>query len=68
MRHALVARGGTEPWLRSRVPLLYAGETLLAVGNTWIAAGSAALPGEAGLAVRWLRRTRHKPESRAPEL
>ena len=59
---------GTEPWLRSRVPLLYAAGTLLAVGDNWIAAGSAALPGEAGLEVRWLRTARHKPDSRAPEV
>ena len=59
---------GTEPWLRSRVPLLYTGRTLLAVGDRWIAAGSAAQPGEAGLASRWLRTTLHKPDSRAPEM
>ncbi len=58
---------GIEPWLRSRVPLLYAGATLLAVGDAWIAAGSAALPGEAGLAVRWLRSFLHKPDSCAAE-
>lgn len=59
---------GTEPWLRGRVPLLYSAGTLLAVGDAWIAAGSAARPGEAGMAVRWLRSPLHKPGTRAPEM
>lgn len=59
---------GTEPWVRNRVPLLYAAGTLLAVGDRWIAAGSAALPGEHGFALRWQRTGLHKAVPGGPEV
>lgn len=39
---------GVEPWLRARLPLVYAGEQLLAVGERWVAAGVEARPGTPG--------------------
>lgn len=44
---------GVEPWLRSRVPLLYSGQTLLAVGNYWVAAEAAAAAGTRGHRLAW---------------
>ena len=41
------------PWMRPRVPLLYSGETLVAVADLWLAADCAA-PG--GYRVRWDKR------------
>jgi len=38
------------PWMRQRIPLLYAGGSLVAVGDLWIAAAAAA---EGGFKVRW---------------
>ena len=38
------------PWMRDRIPLLYSGDKLIAVGDFWIAAEAAA---ENGIAVRW---------------
>jgi tRNA(Ile)-lysidine synthase len=42
------------PWLRGRLPLLYAGRELLAVAGLFACEPHAALPGEAGLRVEWL--------------
>lgn len=42
-----------EPWLRDLVPLVYSGETLVAVGDLWICAGYAALAGEAAFKLEW---------------
>lgn len=42
---------GVFPWLREALPLLYAGEDLVAVADLWIAAESAASP---GYEVRWI--------------
>jgi tRNA(Ile)-lysidine synthase len=44
-----------EPWLRSRIPMVYCGGRLLAVGDRWIAAGSAATGHEAGYVIHWTR-------------
>jgi len=41
---------GIVPWMRDRVPLVYVGDKLVAVGDLWVAAGAAASP---GVAVRW---------------
>jgi tRNA(Ile)-lysidine synthase len=49
----LLQERGVVPWMRERIPLLYAGETLVAVADLWIAAEFAAPPGVAGLRVRW---------------
>ena len=34
----LLQEDGVVPWMRQRIPLLYSGENLLAVGDLWIAA------------------------------
>ena len=44
---------GVVPWMRERVPLLYAGERLAAVADLWVAAEFTARDGHA---VRWLDR------------
>ena len=41
---------GVVPWMRAHIPLLYRGERLVAVGDLWVAADSAASP---GVALRW---------------
>ena len=41
------------PWWRERLPLVYAGKQLVAVGDLWIAAEFATAPGEPGLALVW---------------
>ena len=35
------------PWMRERLPLIYAGEKLVAVADLWIAADAASEPGMA---------------------
>lgn len=44
---------GVVPWMRDRLPLLYAGSDLVAVADIWLAAGAIA---ERGYAVRWTER------------
>lgn len=44
---------GVVPWMRDRLPLLYAGSDLVAVADIWLAAGATA---ERGYAVRWTER------------
>jgi len=44
---------GIVPWMRDRLPLVYSGERLLAVGDLWLAEDAAARP---GVAVRWIGR------------
>lgn len=46
----LLQEHGVHPWMRDALPLLYAGEELVAVADLWIAAGTAATP---GYAVHW---------------
>ena len=46
----LLQEEGIVPWMRDRVPLVYAGDDLVAVGDLWIAAGAATSP---GVAVQW---------------
>ena len=41
------------PWLRNKVPLLYVGDQLIAVGDLWICEGWAAGAGEKGLEITW---------------
>ena len=41
----LLQEEGVVPWMRDRVPLVYAGDHLVAVGDLWIAAGAASSPG-----------------------
>ena len=46
----LLQEKGVVPWMRDRLPLIYAGDQLVAVADVWIAAGAA---GEPGSAVYW---------------
>ncbi len=41
----LLQEEGVVPWMRDRVPIIYSGEQLVAVGDLWIAADAAASPG-----------------------
>jgi tRNA(Ile)-lysidine synthase len=41
------------PWWRGRLPLIYAGDRLVAVGDLWVNADDCAREGEAGLRVVW---------------
>ena len=41
------------PWERERLPLLYAGERLVALAGRWVAGDFAAASGEAGWRIRW---------------
>ena len=41
---------GVVPWMRDRLPLVYAGDELVAVADLWVAAGATSEP---GTAVRW---------------
>jgi tRNA(Ile)-lysidine synthase len=55
---------GVVPWMRERVPLLYRGDELAAIGDLWIGADAAGAPAsEPRWRVRW---TQH-PILRAPE-
>jgi tRNA(Ile)-lysidine synthase len=49
----LLQEEGVVPWMRDRLPLLYAGERLVAVGDLWLASDAATKP---GVAVRWTGR------------
>ena len=44
---------GIVPWMRAHVPLLYAGDQLVAVGDLWLAADAAAAPDDSGYRVVW---------------
>lgn len=41
---------GVVPWMRERLPLVFAGDELVAVADLWVAAGASSEP---GTAVRW---------------
>jgi tRNA(Ile)-lysidine synthase len=49
----LLQEQGVVPWMRQNLPLLYAGETLVAVADLWIAADCAR---DDGFRVRWRRK------------
>jgi tRNA(Ile)-lysidine synthase len=49
----LLQQEGILPWMRDRLPLLYADNELVAVADLWVAAGCAA---QQGLIVNWQRR------------
>jgi tRNA(Ile)-lysidine synthase len=49
----LLQEAGIVPWMRDRLPLIYSGERLVAVGDLWLADDAAARP---GVAVRWINR------------
>ncbi|HEX7764600.1 MAG TPA: tRNA lysidine(34) synthetase TilS [Cellvibrio sp.] len=42
-----------EPWLRDGLPLVYSGDTLVAVGDLWVCSGYTAEAGEQGLHLQW---------------
>jgi tRNA(Ile)-lysidine synthase len=44
---------GVLPWLRDALPMIYAGETLIAVGDLWQDARSSVAAGETGLGCVW---------------
>jgi tRNA(Ile)-lysidine synthase len=46
----LLQEEGVVPWIRDRLPLVYADEQLVAVGDLWIASNAVSEP---GIAVRW---------------
>jgi tRNA(Ile)-lysidine synthase len=46
----LLQETGVVPWMRGRVPLVFAGETLVAVGDLWISANHTSTD---GLAITW---------------
>ena len=46
----LLQEEGVVPWMRDRLPLLYAGDQLVAVADLWIAADAVSKP---GFGVRW---------------
>ena len=49
----LLQEEGIVPWMRDRVPLIYSGDELVAVGDLWVAAEAAASP---GVGIRWTDR------------
>lgn len=42
-----------EPWLRDRVPLVFSGDNLVAVGDLWVCADFVAAENEAGYSLIW---------------
>ncbi len=46
----LLQQEGVVPWMRDRLPLVYAGDELIAVGDLWLAAAAVSEP---GVALRW---------------
>jgi len=49
----LLQEAGVLPWMRARIPLIYAGDALVAVGDLWLAEGAVH---EKGYAPRWRNR------------
>ena len=49
----LLQQEGVLPWMRARLPLLYANDRLIAVADLWVAADCVSTP---GYAVRWHER------------
>ena len=49
----LLQEGGVLPWMRGALPLLYAGDELIAIADIWVAEGWQAAAGEAGYTVDW---------------
>ena len=55
-RHSLknlFQEAGVPPWLRDRIPLLWAGDQLAAVGDAWVDAAWQAAPGQRGTVIEW---------------
>ena len=49
----LLQEEGVVPWMRDQIPLVFAGEDLVAVGDLWFAADAVSEP---GTAIRWQNR------------
>jgi len=49
----LLQETGIVPWMRDRLPLVYSGDRLIAVGDLWLAENAVTRP---GVAVRWIDR------------
>jgi tRNA(Ile)-lysidine synthase len=49
----LLQESAVPPWLRERVPLIYVGDELAAVGDLFICEGFQADAGEAGVEIEW---------------
>ena len=49
----MLQEAGVVPWMRERVPLVYAPGGLAAVADLWYEHGNAAQPGEPGLRIEW---------------
>jgi tRNA(Ile)-lysidine synthase len=49
----LLQESDIVPWMRRHIPLVYAGEQLLAVGDIWVNADFAAAAGEPGRVILW---------------
>ena len=49
----LLQEANVLPWWRDRLPLVFAGEALVAVADLWISAEFAASEGEAGVCIVW---------------
>ena len=52
------------PWMRDRVPLLYRGDELAAIGDLWVSADADAAPASEP---RWRVQWTEHPPVRAPE-
>jgi len=60
----LFQESGVVPWMRDRVPLLYRGDVLAAIGDLWISADVDAAPASEP---RWRVRWTEHPAALAPE-
>ena len=49
----LLQERNLEPWWRDRIPLLYVGEQLVAVGDLWVCEGNQATPDQQGIRIHW---------------
>ncbi|MEP6548653.1 MAG: tRNA lysidine(34) synthetase TilS [Gammaproteobacteria bacterium] len=46
---------GVLPWMRDAMPLVFAGDSLVAAGDLWLDARHRVAAGAAGIAIRWAR-------------
>jgi tRNA(Ile)-lysidine synthase len=53
---SLLREAGVPPWLRDRLPLIYVGGELAAVGDLWLSGDWQARPDEPGYRLRWAAR------------
>lgn len=60
----LFQESGVVPWMRDRVPLLYRGAALVAIGDLWVSADVDAAPANES---RWRVQWTEHPALRAPE-